>query len=58
MGRRRVRVLDLVDREVPADFESLTGGILPPAELLGRRVGELHVALASIDRRPRSPRSR
>ena len=25
------------------------GGILPPAELLGRRVGELHVALASID---------
>ena len=46
---RRVRVLDLVDREVPPDFESLTGGILPPAELLGRRVGELHVALASID---------
>ena len=46
---RRVRVLDLVDREVPPDFESLTGGILPPAELLGRRVGELHVSLASID---------
>ena len=50
MGRHgTVRVLDLVDREVPPDFESLTGGILPPAELLGRRVGELHVALASID---------
>ena len=46
---RRVRVLDLVDREVPTEFESLSSGILPPAELLGRRVGELHVALASID---------
>ena len=34
---RRVRVLDLVDREVPTEFESLSSGILPPAELLGRR---------------------
>ncbi|MGH8977773.1 MAG: maltose alpha-D-glucosyltransferase [Acidimicrobiia bacterium] len=45
----RTRVLDLVDREVPAVFEEMTGGILPPTELLGERVGELHVALASID---------
>jgi maltose alpha-D-glucosyltransferase/alpha-amylase len=46
---RRFRVLDLVDREVPAELEEMSGGILPLTELLGERVGDLHVALASID---------
>jgi maltose alpha-D-glucosyltransferase/alpha-amylase len=46
---RRVRILDLVEREVPTDFEHMSSGILGPAELLGSRVGELHVALASVD---------
>jgi maltose alpha-D-glucosyltransferase/alpha-amylase len=45
---RGASVLDLVDREVPSGFESLAGGSLAPAELLGQRVGELHAALASL----------
>jgi maltose alpha-D-glucosyltransferase/alpha-amylase len=46
---RRINVLELVDRDVPAEFEAIAGGSLAPAELLGRRIGDLHAALASID---------
>jgi maltose alpha-D-glucosyltransferase/alpha-amylase len=46
---RRTNPLDFVGREIPDDFESLAGAVLPTAELLGERVGELHLALASID---------
>jgi maltose alpha-D-glucosyltransferase/alpha-amylase len=49
LSGRRINVLELVGREVPAEFESIAGDSLAPAEMLGRRVGELHAALASID---------
>jgi maltose alpha-D-glucosyltransferase/alpha-amylase len=42
-----VHPLDALGREPPSEFESLAGGILPSVELLGRRTGELHLALAS-----------
>jgi maltose alpha-D-glucosyltransferase / alpha-amylase len=38
---------DALEREPPSAFESLAGGILASVELLGRRTGELHLALAS-----------
>jgi maltose alpha-D-glucosyltransferase/alpha-amylase len=40
--------LDLLEAELPVDFELIAGDILPSVELLGRRTGDLHVALASI----------
>jgi maltose alpha-D-glucosyltransferase/alpha-amylase len=46
---RRGSLIDLVDRDVPEDFEELASDSLAPAERLGQRVGELHVALASIE---------
>ncbi len=42
-----VHPLDMLDREPPASFETLAGGILASVELLGRRTGELHLALSS-----------
>jgi maltose alpha-D-glucosyltransferase/alpha-amylase len=44
----RVDPLELVDRDVPPDFESAAGEILAPTELLGARIGELHAALGSV----------
>jgi maltose alpha-D-glucosyltransferase/alpha-amylase len=42
-----VHPLDVLGHEPPASFETLAGGILASVELLGRRTGELHLALAS-----------
>jgi maltose alpha-D-glucosyltransferase/alpha-amylase len=39
--------LDLVGRELPPLLDDLLGDFIPSAELLGRRVGELHRVLAS-----------
>jgi maltose alpha-D-glucosyltransferase / alpha-amylase len=41
--------LDLVGREPPELLDDLLGDFLPSAEVLGRRVAELHRALASYD---------
>ena len=38
--------LDLVDREIPESIADQVSLVIPSAELLGRRTGELHVALA------------
>jgi maltose alpha-D-glucosyltransferase/alpha-amylase len=40
------------DGAAPGDVESLAGGVFPSIDLLGRRVGELHVALASAGSDP------
>jgi maltose alpha-D-glucosyltransferase/alpha-amylase len=45
---RGAHPLDLVDRDIPPEFEALAGGIFHSVELLGRRTGELHLALASV----------
>ncbi|HEX3870736.1 MAG TPA: maltose alpha-D-glucosyltransferase, partial [Pirellulales bacterium] len=39
--------LDLRGEEIPAPVHELAGDYLPYAELLGRRTGEMHLALAS-----------
>ncbi len=44
--------LDLVGREPPEVLGDLLGDFLPQAELLGRRVAELHLALSSSDADP------
>jgi maltose alpha-D-glucosyltransferase/alpha-amylase len=40
-------VVEAVDDEIPADAKALIGPYLASVELLGRRTGEMHVALAS-----------
>ncbi len=45
-------LLDLLDVEPPPLAQETIGGYLYSAELLGRRTGELHVALASTDGGP------
>jgi maltose alpha-D-glucosyltransferase/alpha-amylase len=40
-------ILDLAEQEPPPLAQDMIGGFLSWAELLGRRVGELHVALAN-----------
>jgi maltose alpha-D-glucosyltransferase/alpha-amylase len=40
-------LLDLADQKVPQDVEGMIGTYLDLARLLGRRTGELHMALAS-----------
>jgi len=47
-GAERFEVLDLVDREVPEHIAAHAGSSIAPTEQLGRRVGELHRALASL----------
>ncbi len=41
--------LDLIATTPGPVFDRLAGSALPSAELLGRRIGEMHVALAAID---------
>jgi maltose alpha-D-glucosyltransferase/alpha-amylase len=45
-------VLDLATAEIPATVRNLIGSYLASAELLGRRTGELHTALASDAKDP------
>ncbi len=40
--------LDLIDADPTPEFQTHVGPIMPSVELLGRRTGELHVALASL----------
>ncbi|HTM06812.1 MAG TPA: maltose alpha-D-glucosyltransferase [Verrucomicrobiae bacterium] len=42
----RDHVIDLIDRQIPPLAHEMIGAYLPSAELLGRRTGEMHVALA------------
>jgi maltose alpha-D-glucosyltransferase/alpha-amylase len=48
----RWSILKLTFTEPPQLVQDLVGGILSWAELLGRRTGELHIALASTDGGP------
>jgi maltose alpha-D-glucosyltransferase / alpha-amylase len=48
----RKHILDSLDDETPALGEELLGLYLEQAELLGRRTGEFHLALASDPARP------
>ncbi len=41
-------VVELSDQEIPAHVRELLGSYLETARLLARRIGELHVALASV----------
>ncbi len=45
-------LLELVGEEIPALAQDLIGAYLPLAHLLGRRTGELHLALASDTKNP------
>jgi len=47
-----VAPLDLVAHPPPPEFEALAGGVLASVELLGARIGELHLALASASDDP------
>ncbi|MFO1501973.1 MAG: maltose alpha-D-glucosyltransferase [Verrucomicrobiota bacterium] len=40
-------ILELADKEIPADISSVVGTFLESARLLGQRTGEMHLALAS-----------
>jgi maltose alpha-D-glucosyltransferase/alpha-amylase len=51
-ARLQGAVLDLVDAEPPHLAQATVGGYLYSAELLGKRIGELHVALARTDGGP------
>jgi maltose alpha-D-glucosyltransferase/alpha-amylase len=44
--------LDLLESEPAPEFQTYVGAIMPSVELLGRRTGELHVALASLGDNP------
>ena len=55
---RRHRSSELLAFEVPAAVRDAMAGYLATAETLGRRTGEVHLALASEPATPPSPRNR
>jgi maltose alpha-D-glucosyltransferase/alpha-amylase len=45
-------VVELSDQEIPAQVQELLGSYLETARLMARRIGEMHVALASVTDNP------